>query len=162
MMKAYSIFLQGAVVLLGLGVLALMLWVPPHEGRNVGATLFEVYFKDPFLAYGYIGSIPFFTALYQAFRVLGDIGRNEMLSPRTVKSLRIIRYCSLATAGIVAGAVVYIRLTAGVDDDPAGFVMPGVFAVFVSMLFAAAAGMLEKTISGALERKAGGELKSVG
>ncbi|HNT98272.1 MAG TPA: hypothetical protein PKK31_08415, partial [Elusimicrobiales bacterium] len=52
--------LRTVVVLAGIGILAFMLWLPPHEGRAAGATLFEVYFKDPFLAYVYIGSIPFF------------------------------------------------------------------------------------------------------
>src|SRR5882757_4418154 len=64
-------FLQAVIVLIGIGALALMLWEPHIEGRNAHATLFEIYFKDPFLAYAYIASIPFFVALYQAFKVLG-------------------------------------------------------------------------------------------
>ena len=66
-----TIFLQVVIVLIGIGALALMLWEPHIEGRNAHATLFEIYFKDPFLAYAYIASIPFFVALYQAFKVLG-------------------------------------------------------------------------------------------
>ncbi|MDA8130128.1 MAG: DUF2975 domain-containing protein [Elusimicrobia bacterium] len=151
MMKAARIFLQAAVVLLGAGVLALMLWVPPHEGRNVNAALFAVYFKDPFLACAYIGSIPFFSALYQAFRVLGYIGRNELFLPRTVRTLRTIRYCALATAGIVAAASAYVRITAGGNDDPAGFVMPGVIAVFASLVAAAAAAVFEDVVRNAMQ-----------
>jgi len=37
-------------VLIGVGVLAGLLWEPQIEGRNVNATQFEIYFKDPFLA----------------------------------------------------------------------------------------------------------------
>ena len=35
----------------------------------------DIYLRDPFLAYVYVGSIPFFIGLYQAFRlwVLGRI-----------------------------------------------------------------------------------------
>lgn len=160
MLKATAIFLQAAVVLLGAGALALLLWVPPHEGRNAQATLLAIYFKDPFLAYAYIGSLPFFSALYQAFKVLGDIGRNEVFLPRTVKALRSIRYCALATAGIVSGAVVYIRLTAGANDDPAGAVMPGVFVVFASMVAAAAAVVSESIVRGVMGIKAGKDLKA--
>jgi hypothetical protein len=145
MIKVPVIFLRVVLVLFGLGVLTLMLWVPPHEGRNAQATLFAVYFKDPFLAYAYIGSIPFFTALYQAFKVLGDFGRNEAFTPGTLKALRTMRYCALATAGIVAGAVVYVRLNAG-NDDPAGFVVPGAFTVFASLVAAAGAALLENII----------------
>lgn len=143
MKKIPVVFLQAATVLFGAGVLGLMLWVPPHEGRNAHATLAATYFKDPFLAYAYIGSVPFFTGLWQIFRVLGYAGRGEAFLPHTLKALKIIKYCALATAAIVAGAVAYIRLTAAGADDPAGFVVPGAFAVLVSMAAAAGAAVLE-------------------
>ena len=46
--RGSTIFLQVVIVLLGIGALALMLWEPHVEGRNARATLFEIYFKDPF------------------------------------------------------------------------------------------------------------------
>jgi hypothetical protein len=70
MKRGSTIFLQVVIVLLGVGVLALLLWEPHVEGVNAHATLFEMYF-NPFIAYAYIGSIPFFVALYQAFKLLG-------------------------------------------------------------------------------------------
>src|ERR1043165_1509850 len=93
------IFLQGVVVLIGIGALALMLWEPNIEGRNAHATLFQVYFKDPFLAYAYVASIPFFAALYQAFKVLGYAGRNTIFSQAAVNALRTIKYCAIAIIG---------------------------------------------------------------
>lgn len=152
MKKASTIFLQAAVVLSGAGVLAFMLWLPPHEGRNASATLFAAYF-DPFLAYVYIGSVPFFAALFQAFKVLGYVRRDEVFSPAALKALRLIRYCALATAGAAAGAVVYIRLTACGQDDPAGFVIPGAVAVLFSLAAAAGAAVLEEIIRKAAGRK---------
>src|SRR5918993_4754796 len=86
------LFLKAVLVFVGIGALALMLWEPHIEGRNAHATLFEIYFKDPFLAYAYIASIPFFVALYQAFKVLGYVGQNKVFSPVAVKSLRTIKY----------------------------------------------------------------------
>jgi hypothetical protein len=99
MKRASTAFLQVVIVLIGIGALALMLWEPHVEGRNAHATLFQIYFNDPFLAYAYIASIPFFVALYQALKVLGDIARNEAFSQRSVRALRIIKYCALAVAG---------------------------------------------------------------
>jgi uncharacterized membrane protein YraQ (UPF0718 family) len=55
------------VVLMGIGTLVLLLWEPQIEGRNAHATLYQIYFNDPFLAYAYIASIAFFVALYQTF-----------------------------------------------------------------------------------------------
>ena len=79
--RSSTIFLQSIIVLIGIGVLALMLWEPHLEGRNAHATTFEIYFKDPFLAYVYLASLAFFAALFQAFRLLGSIGRNKVFSP---------------------------------------------------------------------------------
>lgn len=119
-MKRSSImFLQVVIVALGIGALALLLWEPHIEGRNAHATLFEIYFKDPFLAFVYVGSIPFFVALYQAFKVLGYAGQDNVFSEAAVKALRTIKYCALAIIGFVAVEEVFIMLNHG-SDDPAG------------------------------------------
>lgn len=147
MKKIHAVLLQSAAALFGAAVLSFMLWLPPHEGRNVNATLFAVYFKDPFLAYLYIGSVPFFTALYQVFRLLGRAGRGELFTAQNLKALRIIRLCALATAGIVAGAVIFVRVGAAASgDDPAGFVIPGLLAVFSAAAAAAGAAVIESAI----------------
>ena len=70
-MRSSTAFLQMVTVLIGIGAFALLLWEPHIEGRNAHATLFQIYFNDPFLAYAYIASISFFAALHQAFKVLG-------------------------------------------------------------------------------------------
>src|SRR6266481_3429765 len=104
MKRGSTIFLQVVIVLLGVGVLALLLWEPQLEGRNVHATQFEIYFKDPFLAYIYLAFVPFFVALYQAFKLLGYARRNEIFSHHSVRALRIIKYCAMTTALFIVGA----------------------------------------------------------
>ncbi len=69
MQRSSTIFLQVVIVALGIGA-PFMLWEPHVEGVNAHATLFEKYF-NPFVVYAYVASIPFFVALYQAFKVLG-------------------------------------------------------------------------------------------
>src|SRR5215510_1099933 len=96
MERGSILFLKAVLVLVGIGALALLLWEPHIEGRNAHATLFEIYFKDPFLAYAYIASIPFFVALYQAFKLLGYIGQNQVFSLNSVRALRAIKYCAIA------------------------------------------------------------------
>src|SRR3989304_8473541 len=127
MKRSSTIFLQVVIVLIGIGALALMLWFPHIEGRNVHATLFEIYFKDPFLAYAYIASIAFFVALYQAFKLLGYIGQNKVFSLNSVKALRTIKYCAFITAAAIVAADVYIRIAAiSNNEDAAGAVMLGI------------------------------------
>src|SRR6266487_4435707 len=110
MKKSSTVFLQAVIVLIGIGALALLLWEPHIEGRNAHATLFQIYFNDPFLAYAYIGSISFFVALYQAFKVLGYVGSNKVFSQAAVKALRTIKYCAIAIIGFVAGGEIFIML----------------------------------------------------
>ena len=107
-MRSSTIFLQIVIVLIGIGALALMLWEPHIEGRNAHATLFQIYFNDPFLAYAYIASISFFVALYQAFKVLGYARQNKVFSKASVKALRTIKYCAIAIVGFVAIGEIFI------------------------------------------------------
>src|SRR3989344_151185 len=94
--RTSAYFLQAVIVAIGIATLAFLLWEPHVEGRNVHATLFEIYFKDPFLAYAYIASLSFFVALYQAFKVLGYAGQNKILSQAAVNALRTIKFCAIA------------------------------------------------------------------
>ena len=106
--KGPTIFLQVVIVLIGIGALALMLWEPHIEGRNAHATPFKIYFKDPFLAYAYLASTPFFVALYQGLKVLGYIGQDKAFSQGTLKALRTIKFCALAIIGFVALGELFI------------------------------------------------------
>ena len=98
MKRRPALLLQVVVVLFGLGTLAFMLWEPHLEGRNAHATTFEIFFKDPFLAYMYVGSTPFFVALYRAFRLSGHVRQSGAFSQGSVDDLRVIRRCALAPA----------------------------------------------------------------
>ena len=146
---APTIFLQGVIVLMAIGALALMLWEPHLEGRNARATLFEIYFKDPLLAYAYLASIPFFVALYQAFTILGYVGQNKAFSPVTMKALRTIRFCALAIIGFVAVGELFIML--GDSDDRAGGVFLGILITFGAVVVAAAAAMFERVLQSAVD-----------
>src|SRR5690242_6515576 len=135
MKRSSTLFLQLVVVFIGIGALALMLWEPHIEGRNAHATTFEIYFNDPFLAYAYIASIPFFVALYQAFKVLGYAGQNKIFSQAAVKALRTIKYCAIALIGFVAVGEIFIMFV-NTSDDRAGGVFMGVLFTFVSIVIA--------------------------
>jgi hypothetical protein len=158
MKKSSTVFLQVVIVLIGIGALALLLWEPHIEGRNAHATLFQIYFNDPFLAYAYIASIAFFVALYQAFKLLGYVGRGDVFSQRSVKALRTIKYCSMSLVGFLLGAEAYFFLVQRGKDDIAGGVMMGLFLIFVSVVVATAAAVFERTLQSAVELKSENDL----
>ncbi len=150
MNRYLTMFLQTVVVLIGIGALTFLLWEPHLEGRNVHATLFEVYFKDPFLAYAYLASMPFFMALHQVFKGLGYAGKNQVFSPMTVKALRTIKYCAIAIIGFVAVGEIFIML--GSSDDRSGGFFMGLLITFGSVLVATAAALFERILRNALDK----------
>jgi hypothetical protein len=151
-----TLFLRGVLVLIGIGALALLLWEPHLEGRNAHATLFEIYFKDPFLAFAYVAAIPFFVGLYQAFMVLGYAGRNKEFSPSALRSVRTIKYCAIAIIGFVAIGEVIIM--SGDSDDRAGGVVIGAFILFASIVVATAMAVLERALQNAVDMKSENDL----
>jgi len=156
MKRSSTVLLQIVIVLISIGALAFMLWEPHIEGRNAHATLFEIYFKDPFLAYAYLASILFFVALYQAFKVLGYIGQNKAFSQATMKALRNIKFCALGIIGFVAVGELFIML--GNSDDRAGGVFIGILITFGSVVIATAAAMFERILQNAVDIKSENDL----
>lgn len=157
MKKGAALFLQLVVVLVGIAILAFLLGEPHLEGRNAHATTFEIYFKDPFLTYVYVGSIPCFVALHRAFWLFGEVRKNGKFLPGSVDALRTVKRCALTLIGFVAGGVVIILMTGDPDDRPAG--------VFMSLLVTVAAGTiataaamgarhLQKTLKGSVGDRA--------
>ena len=154
MKSGSALFLQVVVVLIGLGTLALLLWEPHLEGRNAHATTFEIYFKDPFLAYVYVGASPFFVALYRAFGLFGQVRRTGIFSPSTVTALRGIKRCAITLIGFVAGGVIIILMFGDKDDRPAGVFMSGLVILAASVIITAAA-LFDRMLQKALRRSAG-------
>ena len=152
MKKSSTIFLQVVVVLLGIGALAVMLWEPHLEGRNARATNFDIYFKDPFLAWAYSASLAFFMALYQAFKLLGYAGQNKIFSPEAVKALRTIKYCAMIIVGFIAPAEVYLFIVRP-GDDIAGGVFIGVLISLISITVAVVAAIFARRLQSAVNVK---------
>jgi len=155
MKRSAPIFLQVVIVLIGIGALTFLLWEPHVEGVNAHATLFEKYF-NLFVAYVYIASIPFFIALYQAFKVLGYAGQNRVFSPEAVKALRIIRYCALAIIGFVAVSVIF--MIGGDREDRPGGTFMRILVAFPSIVVATAAAMFERILQNAVDMKSENDL----
>ena len=156
MKRGSTLFLQIVIVLIGTGVLAFLLWEPHVEGRNAHATLFAIYFKDPFLAYAYVASVPFFVGLYQAFKVLRYAGQNKVFSSAAVKAMRIIKYCAISIIGFVVVSVLFMPF-ADPDDRPPGVVMR-VLITFGSIVIATAAAMFERILQNAVDIKSENDL----
>ena len=156
MKSGATLFLRAVLVLIAIGALAFLLLEPHFEGRNAHATLFAIYFKDPFLAYAYVAAIPFFVGVYHAFKVLGYAARNTQFSPSAVRSVRTIKYCAIALICFVVGGEVFIM--SHDSDDRAGGVFMGVLIFFGSLVVATAMAVLERILQNAVDLKSENDL----
>lgn len=158
MKKSSTIFLKIVLILMGLIVLSVMLWFPHIEGRNANApTFFSVYLHDPFLIYIYTGTLPFFFALYQAFKLLGNIEKNKIFSQNSVVALRNIKYSAIIIVAFLVGAMVQIISFAHEDDAPGAVVM-GLGLVLATTVVAVFAALLQKIFQNAVDIKSENDL----
>ena len=141
--------LQVVTVVIGTGVVAVLLWEPHIEGRNAHSTLREIYFGDPFLAFVYMGSIPFFVATCQAFRLLGWVGsRGPETSERAARAARVIKGCSGVTIGFI---VVGVTILMVVGEERPAAVLLGVLATLPVLLVGASAAAYRRALRSAVD-----------
>jgi hypothetical protein len=154
--RGSTVFLKGVIVLIAIVVLAGMIRFPQTEGRATNLDLISIY-TDPLIIYGYIASIPFFFALYQAFKLLGHIDTNSVFSQLAVNAVRNIKYCALIISGFIVLGVLYIILFAH-GDDPAGPTALGIVTTFASLVIATAAALFERLLQNAIDIKSENDL----
>ena len=152
MKRSSTVFLQLVIALVGAAALALLLRLPLTEGRAANLDLFHIYF-DPFILYGYLASILFFVALYQAFKLLGYIGQNKLFSQNSATALRTIKYCAITLSVLIVIAGLYIRIFHAEGDDPAGFLALCIAAILISIAVAVAAAKFERLLRKAIDIK---------
>ena len=157
MKKTSTIFLQVVIVLIALIALVVMIRMPLTEGRATTLDLFHIY-ADPFILYGYLASIAFFVALYQAFKLLGYIGQNKVFSLDSIQALRKIKYCGIALGVLIALAGLYIKIFHAPGDDPAGFLALSIVTIFISIVIATASTVFEKLLQNAVDIKSENDL----
>jgi hypothetical protein len=147
--RGSTVFLKVVILLIAIGVLAAMIRFPQTEGRAANLDFISIY-TDPLIIYGYIASIPFFVALYQAFKLLGYVDANNVFSQLAVKAVRNIKYCAITISGFIILGILYIRLFAS-GDDPAGPTALGIFTTFASIVIATAATIFERLLQNAVD-----------
>jgi hypothetical protein len=156
MKKGSTLFLKFVICLISIGALIWLIWFPQLEGRAANLDLISIY-RDPLIIYAYIGSIPFFVALYQAFKLLGYIDGNKVFSQSSVNAVRNIKYCAITFSGFIVLGILYIRLFVK-GDDPAGVTALGIFTTFASIVIATAAAVFQRLLQNAVDLKSENDL----
>ncbi|WP_340009089.1 DUF2975 domain-containing protein [Paenibacillus sp. FSL K6-0276] len=158
MKQGSTLFLKIVIVLIGLPVLALCIFFVPAIA-NFAVELYPDYSFIKYLIFIdlYASAIPFYIALYQAFKLLGYIDKNNAFSEISVRVLKNIKNCAITICGVyVAGMPLYYLI--GEKDDAPGIIVIAMVVIFASMVIAVFAAVLQKLLKEAIDIKSENDL----
>lgn len=158
MKRGSTLFLKIAVVLIGIPILALCLFLVP-EIANFTADLYPniTYIKYLVFIDFYAAAIPFYFALYQAFKLLSYIDGNNAFSDLSVRALKTIKYCAIIISILYVIGLPLFYLIAEMDDAP-GVIVIGMFLIVAPMVIAVFAAVLQRLLQEAIHIKSENDL----
>jgi Protein of unknown function (DUF2975) len=156
-MKRETLFLKVALFLLGIPVLALCIFGLPVITKEAAEYLEMTFLQVPLLLGLYVAAIAYFVALYQAFRLLSYIDRNDAFSELSVIALQKIKYCAITISILFVVKMPVIFLIADKDDAP-GLIIIGLVIIFAPIVIAVFAAVLQKLLKNAIDIKSENDL----
>jgi len=158
MKQVSTLFLKVTLFVMGGIALAFCIFAIPAISNGVGVEWSHLaYLKYPILIGGYLTAIPFFFALYQAFKLLSYIDKNSAFSIVSVKALKYIKYCGIAMTILYAAGMPMLFQIAEADDAP-GLIILGMLLVAAPMVVAVFAAVLQKLVQNAIDIKSENDL----
>jgi hypothetical protein len=154
--KRETLFLKGAVILIGIPILGLCIFGLPMI-VNEAAEHYPAYLLYPVLIGMYAAAVPFFFALYQTLKLLSYIDKNNAFSELSVKALKSIKYCAITISILYAGLILLLIPMAEIDDAQ-GIVALGLVITFASIVVAVFAAVLQKLLKNAIDIKSENDL----
>ncbi|WP_144513244.1 DUF2975 domain-containing protein [Bacillus mycoides] len=158
MKQRSTLFLKTAIILIGIPVLALCIFLVPNIG-NYAAELYPdiAYIKYLILINLYATVVPFYFALYQAFKLVSFIDKGNAFSKLSVRSLKKIKQCAVTISILYVVGMPLFYLVAERDDAP-GIIILGMLLIFASMVIAVFAAVLQRLLKDAIDIKSENDL----
>lgn len=158
MKRGSTLFLKLAVFVIGAPVLAVCIYMIPMIAKNIaeGISGWD-YVILGILIIMYVSAIPFYFALYQAFKLLSYIDKNEAFSELSVIALKKIKNCALTISGLYVVSLPLFYIFAELDDAP-GVVIIGMILVFAPLVIAVFAAVLQRLLQEAITIKSENDL----
>lgn len=152
-----TLILKIAVILIGTPVLALGIfglfdfYKYPLNPNNHELILY------PIIIGIYVTGIPFYFALYKAFKLLCYIDKSNAFSELSVKALKDIKYCAISIS-IFYTTILPVCMFYSRKHDFPGLVIMAMFSSFTSAVIAVFAAVLQKLLKEAIDIKSENDL----
>ncbi|SFA86124.1 MULTISPECIES: DUF2975 domain-containing protein [unclassified Bacillus (in: firmicutes)] len=145
-------FLKVIIFLIGIAVLAVCIFLLPEAARRDAIERPGDYSLYPLLVCAYGICITFSVALYQVFKLLTYIEKNNAFSELSLQSLKVIKKCAFTVIFFILLAIVYLRVHAQfTGDDAAGPISLGLMGVLATSVVVAFVTVLQKPIMNFLD-----------
>ncbi|MBG9586112.1 DUF2975 domain-containing protein [Cytobacillus firmus] len=148
-------FLKVIILLIGIAVLALCIfWLPEIAIKDAKVHPDTAYFLIPFLVCAYGFCITLSVALYQSFKLLTYIERNNAFSELSLKSLNVIKKCAFTVIFLILLGIVSLRVLAkATGDDAAGPTSLSLIGILATSIIAGIMDVLQKPLKNFLDKK---------
>lgn len=153
MKQGSTVFLRLGVSAIGLGVLALcifllpLIWIHAYDEYPQRGYAVRVV-----VAAMYLSAIPFYIGIYKGWRVLNAIDNNQAFSMRPVKSLKTIAWCAGIISAIYAISLPFFYIWADHVDAP-GLMVIGLFLTGMPLIICVAVALLARLLGEAVTIK---------
>lgn len=151
--RTSTFFLKAVIVLLVIVVLvfcAIMATQIYYELQKGVPTFAAIFFMGIIALF--LTPIPFFVALFQAFKLLQYIDRSDAFSESSIKALTIIKYSAVVMTALYMLCLPLAYIVAELDDAP-GLIFISTGFAFAPLVVATFAAVLQKLIQSALDMK---------
>ncbi len=153
MKRASTLFLKAVIAVIGIAVLVLCVVLFPVIWNSGiwDEPAFALVLYPAFFGF-FATAIPFWFALYQAWKLLQYIDRNNAFSEASVTALRTIKFCAIAMSILYAAGMPFVVTLAELDDAP-GAATIGMAIVCAPLVVATFAAVLQKLVQNAIDIK---------
>lgn len=157
--KGSTVFLKGVIILIGILVLGMcLIGFPMMASRDAAKHPDSAYLQYWFLVYVFVLCLPFYIALYQAFKLLSFIDINRAFSKQSIRALKYIKYCAMILGALILfGIITAIALFYG-NEDLTGIIMLALISIVAAFIIATFAAVLQKLLQKAVDLKSENDL----
>ncbi|MGG4039682.1 DUF2975 domain-containing protein [Heyndrickxia ginsengihumi] len=147
--RGSSTFLKVIIFLVGIAVLTLCIfWMPMLTIKDVKAHSGGDYSLYPLLVCAYGICITFSFTLYQVYKLLTYIERNNAFSELSLKSLKVIKKCAFIAIFFIVLMIICLKVISKITgDDPAGPISLSLMGILATSIFAAIVDVLQKPLN---------------
>ena len=150
--RGSTTFLKVIIFLVGIAVLAVCIYFLPEAARREAVERPGDYSLYPLLVCAFGVCITFSAALYQGFKLLTYIEKNNAFSESSLQSLKVLKKCTFTVIFFILLAIVYLRVHAQfTGDDAAGPISLGLMGILATSIIAAIVDVLQKPIKNILD-----------